>query len=156
MNEPDECIAYAEHLHHEHRRLNRLLLEIGREFSLLDSPSRPPGLLTRLGKRIVDLRKQLQAHYAEEEAGGCLEEAVARCPSLALDTKVIVKEHPLLDRMLDDLLAQIRELTAEAGELQQAWRDFYTKIQLHEAAETRLLQTAFGAESADYDVEEAD
>lgn len=156
MNEPDECIAYAEHMHHEHRRLNRLLLEIGRDFGRLDSPLRPPELLTHLSERIADLRQQLQAHYAEEEAGGCLEEAVTRCPSLACDCQAIVAEHPLLDRMLGDLLAKTRDATARPAEQQQAWRDFYTKIQLHDAAETRLLQTAFGAEAADHDVEEAE
>ena len=56
--------------------------------------------------------------------------------------------------MLARLIAQTTDPAVKPTELQQAWQSFYSKIQIHEAVETRLLQMAFGEHAADYDVEE--
>lgn len=154
MNDPEECVAYAEHLHHEHSRLNRLLLEIGHEVKQLGRPDAEQGLQRRLETRITDLCDQLKTHFAEEEAGGCLEEAVTRCPSLSSDTKTIFEEHHLLDQLLCRLLSQVSDPGAKPADIQSSWQAFATKIRAHEAAETRLLRMAFGAESAEYDTED--
>ena len=152
MNDDEECVAYAEHLHHEHRRLNRLILEIGHEVAQLEGPQADHGLLQRLETRITDLCDQLKAHFAEEEAGGCLEEAASRCPSLVGDIETILKEHHLLDQLLCTLLSRVSD-PAKPADIQATWQAFYSKIRAHEAAETRLLRMAFGAESAEYDTE---
>jgi hypothetical protein len=110
----------------------------------------------QLGKRIDDLRRQLQTHFVEEETGGCLEEAVTRCPSLGAETKAILEEHPQLDGMLGHLVAQTGDPAAGALQVQQNWQAFSKMFHAHEAAETRLLQMAFGGETADLDVEEAE
>ena len=153
MTDPEECAAYAEHLHHEHSRLNRLLLEIGHEMARLGRPDAEQGLPERLKTRLTDLSGQLKAHFAEEEEGGCLEEAVTRSPSLAADVKTVLEEHQVLARLLHTLLAQVSDPAAQPADLSATWQTFYTKIQAHEAAETRLLQMAFGSETADLDVE---
>jgi iron-sulfur cluster repair protein YtfE (RIC family) len=153
MNDPEECVAYAEHLHHEHSRLNRLLMEIGHEVAHLGRSDGDHGLRARLEIRIRDLCDQLHAHFAEEEEGGCLEEAVTCCPSLAADIKAIMEEHSMLDQLLCRLLARITDLAVTPTDIQASWQAFYDKIQAHEAAETRILQMAFGAQSADYDIE---
>jgi len=153
MNDPEECFAYAEHLNHEHRRLNQLLAAIGHDVVQLGGQEKGQSQIARLRKRIADLRQQLQAHFAEEESGGCLEEAVTRCPSLAVDTKAILEEHPQLDQMLGQLAAQTGDPAAKAAELQRNWQAFSKKFHAHEAAETRLLQMAFGGDAADLDVE---
>jgi hypothetical protein len=153
MNDPEECVAYAEHLHHEHSRLNRLLTEVGHEVARLGQPDVEHGLRARLETRITDLCDQLNSHFAEEEAGGCLEEAVTRCPSLAAEMSTVMQEHQVLDRLLCTLLAQLGDPAVTAAEVQSSWQAFYTTIQSHEAAETRLLQMAFGAHAASYDIE---
>jgi iron-sulfur cluster repair protein YtfE (RIC family) len=153
MNEEQDCVAYAEYLHHEHGRLNRLLLEIGRDMAQFGLPDAQLRLRERLQTRIADLCDQLNAHFAEEERGGCLEEAVTRCPSLAAGIKHIMEEHPMLDQMLRRLLTQVSDPAATPADAQASWQDFYSKIQAHEAAETRILQMAFGGQSADYDIE---
>ena len=153
MNDPEECFAYVEHLHHEHGRLNRLLLDIGHEIAQLGRPDTDRGLRERLESRITDLCDQLNAHFAEEEDGGCLEEAGTRCPSLAADIKTIFEEHRVLDRLLCRLLAHASDVASTPAEIQTSWQEFYTKIQSHEAAETKVLQMAFGGDAADLDVE---
>ena len=101
MNGADDCHAYVEHLQHEHGRLHRLLLEIGHEVAAFSGVGQSPDAVVHFAQRLTDLRQQLQTHFAEEEAGGCLEEAVVRCPSLREDCKTILAEHPHLDRMLE-------------------------------------------------------
>jgi hypothetical protein len=153
MNEPEDCRAYVEHLQHEHGRLNQLLLEIGHEVEKLGQAGQPENAAANLAKRFTDLRQQLQTHFTEEETGGCLEEAVARCPSLSEDGTLIVAEHPVLDRMLEQLLVQIRNRAVSGPDVQRDYQAYAKKLHAHEAAENRLLQMAFGAEATDYDVE---
>ena len=153
MEGDDECVAYAEHLHHEHHRLNGLLLEIGHEVAQLASPEANLASFQRLETRITDLWDQLKAHFAEEETGGCLEEAVSRCPSLAGATETVLKEHQQLAQLLGRILSQVSD-PATPAEVQASWQAFYNKIRAHEAAETRLLRMAFGHESAEYDTED--
>ena len=156
MNEAEGGHAYVDHLLHEHGRLNQRLLEIGHEVAKLSDAGHPTDSLAHLAQRLADLRQELQTHFAEEEAGGCLEEAVNRCPSLGVDCKAIVAEHPLLDRMLEQLLVQTHNLAVTPADVQREYRAFAEKLHAHEAAENRLLQTAFGAEAADYDAEGTD
>jgi Hemerythrin HHE cation binding domain len=153
MNDAENCHAYVEHLQHEHGRLHRLLLEIGHEVAAASGACQPADVIAHLEQRLTDLRRQLQTHFAEEESGGCLEEAVTRCPSLSEDCKAILAEHPLLDKVLEQLLAQARDKSVSGADLQRDYGTFAKKLHEHEAAENRLLQMAFGAEGADYDVE---
>jgi Hemerythrin HHE cation binding domain len=153
MNGAEDCRAYVEHLQHEHGRLHQLLLEIGHEVEKLGQAGPPSGVFDHLAQRLTDLRQQLQTHFAEEEAGGCLEEAVTRCPSLSDDSKAIVAEHPVLDRMLEQLLVQTRKQAVSSSDFQRDYQAFAKKLHAHEAAENRLLQMAFGSDATDYDVE---
>jgi hypothetical protein len=153
MNESEGCHALVEHLHHEHHRLNQLLLEIGYEVAALGQAGRPAGALVRLSQRLVALRSELQAHFAEEETGGCLEEAMVRCPSLSGEGKAILAEHKVLNRSLEQLVVQTRNPSAVPADVEKSYRAFAEMLQAHDAAETRILQMAFGAEAAEYDVE---
>jgi hypothetical protein len=84
--------AFVEHLQHEHHRLNQLLLEIDKDVAELARANLPAVTFEHLARRLVDLRQELQSHFTEEETGGCLEEAVSRCPSLSENSKRIVSE----------------------------------------------------------------
>lgn len=153
MDEATGGRAYFHHLLVEHGRLNKRLLEIGHEVGDLCQDGRTQDSLAHLARQLTDLRQELQAHFAEEEAGGCLEEAVTRCPSLGIESKAILAEHPRLDRMLEKLLGQTQNLLASPAEIRRDYQAFAEQLRAHDAAENRLLQMAFGAETADYDVE---
>jgi hypothetical protein len=153
MNGVDYCAAYLEHLQAEHHRLNCALLEIRHQFAKLHCSSRPEAALATIIERLEDLLRELRSHFAEEEAGGCLEEAVARCPSLGPQTKDLMGAHPQLARELEQLLAATKTGKANGEVWQQQFEAFATDLRTHECAENRLLQTAFGGDAADYDVE---
>ena len=55
------------------------------------------------------------------------------------------EEHLVLDRMLEQLVAQTGQPTPVAADIQQNWQTFATKLQAHDEAEAGLLQMAFGS-----------
>jgi hypothetical protein len=57
--------------------------------------------------------------------------------------------------MLEQLVTQARDRQCRST-TQRCYRALAEKLQAHEAAETRLLQMAFGGEAADHDVEEVE
>lgn len=104
MSEAEGCGAYVAHIQQEHHQLNELLLQTGHEIDGLSHAIPRAVALAHLSQRLVDLHQQLQSHFTEEETGGCLEEAVARCPSLSNDCKTAMAKHTVLDRTLEQLV----------------------------------------------------
>jgi chromosome segregation ATPase len=153
MNGVNHCGAYLEHLQAEHHRLNCALIEIRRQFAELNRGASSPDALDRLIERLEDLRRELRSHFAEEEKGGCLEEAVARCPSLGPQNKDLMGEHPQLIRALEQLPAAMKGRATNQEAWQQQFEAFAADLRAHECAENRLLQTALGGDAAEYDVE---
>ena len=153
MNAVNHCGAYLEHLQAEHHRLNCCLLGIRHQFAKLNRSTQPPDALAGLIKRLEDLMRELRSHFAEEEAGGCLEEAVARCPGLGPQAKDLMDEHPQFTRALGQLLANMNERAANPEAWRKQFEAFARELKAHECAENRLLQTALGGAGSDYDVE---
>jgi predicted nucleic acid-binding Zn-ribbon protein len=153
MNGINHCGAYLEHLQSEHHRLNCALLEIRHQFAELRRNPQPQVAVAALIERLDNLRSELSAHFAEEEAGGCLEEAVARCPSLGPEVKALMGEHPELARALEELLARMKSQTPDEEARQQQFEAFAAALKAHECAENRVLQFALGGDAAEYDME---
>ena len=74
--------VYVEHLVTEHHRLEHLIRRTLASLPDWDAPNSGrwlPALLAGLEA----IRHEADQHFREEEMGGCLEEAVAHCPSLS-------------------------------------------------------------------------
>jgi hypothetical protein len=141
-----ETAPYILHLRVEHRRLNAALGQIGGLLLDLDGTGAkyPP---TQLVESLLELRWKLRHHFAEEEAGGCIEEAVSRCPSLSSDARVIEAQRPNLMKELDGVIQRVRcerPGTVEVAAMQRAFEQFAGTLQQHESAERRILQMGFG------------
>jgi hypothetical protein len=140
--------AYAQHLLAEHRRLDQLMhrtiitLPGWEEADAVDWLPRTVGGLQAI-------RQEVARHFRDEEAGGCLEEAVANCPSLAAEADGLLHEHPGLLKALDDLIARYEQLvepTPEHGRaLAEELRAVLKKLRQHEALENRLIERAFAS-----------
>lgn len=142
MNEQDEYRIYAVHLRDEHRRLHAAVEEI--ETFLSDSIA--AGQLgkdwhIRMVARLHGLRADLVHHFREEEQGGCLEEAVSRCPRLSADVRQIEREHVELLEQLDQLAGDAR--TAPPSSVQCAFDRIAQRIRAHERLENQLIREAF-------------
>src|SRR5262245_21976382 len=105
MRDKSDCRPYVQHLIAEHRRLHALLREAR---TRLANAGGPDGDVTfhDVTATLQRLRRELTFHFAEEEDGGCLEEAVSCCPSLSVEARRIKAEHPELLADVDSLIAQ--------------------------------------------------
>lgn len=147
MKDYQDTLAFAVHLRAEHRRLHELLrgIETGwpaRGKRVLSESQTPPVI-----DGLEALREELARHFAQEEQGGCLEEAVCRCPSLTQEANQVEREHPLLLERLEGIIVRARSglRTADvARETKQDFKKFARQLHAHEAAENRILASAFG------------
>lgn len=135
--------AYVTHLRSEHRRLDRRARRI--QERLRDAAADAASALADVIREIRLLRDDLQHHFSEEEAGGCLDEAAACAPKLGPAERELERQHP-------NLLADVDQLIAEADTidvLRESFARFLSKLNDHEAAENRLFAEAFGIEPTD-------
>jgi hemerythrin len=130
-----------------HRDLHGLVDAVERQIRAAegdqDAWSKLPELLDRL---LVHLKQ----HFAEEESGGVLEEAMSRLPRLCSRVAVVERQH-------DPLLRQISQVVQRASTCDGAaenWRSiaddfhrFVHALRAHEATEDRIAEEAFGKES---------
>jgi hypothetical protein len=146
MSNVDECRAYVVHLRIEHRKLHGTLQRIQRDWPGAGAEIQIPGHPSLVIQELRELRTHLAGHFAEEEGGGCLEEAVCRCPKLGPEADRIESEHPNLLAELDDIIARSVSGT-ELGQpsyVAQEFQVFAQKLHAHETAENHLLEVAFG------------
>jgi hypothetical protein len=146
MRDYEECRPYVDHLIAEHRRLHAILHQA--RSSIVHSGSLDGRAALDAIVRILHyVRGELEHHFADEEAGGCLDEAVSRCPQLSAEVKRIDAEHPELLLAIDPLIAQALDSNRSIGHLvtmQTGFDDLCRQLCAHEAAENRILRQAFG------------
>jgi len=146
MFDDQECGSYVNHLISEHRRLHTVLRQMRAAITQSLGSAEQPSF-AEVTQILDRLRQELEHHFAQEEGGGCLDEAVSRCPRLAGEAKRIEAEHPML-------LADVSRLSEEAKTLppspenQTVIQDEFDKLcqrlRTHEKAENVLLAQGFG------------
>lgn len=146
MRDYEECRPYIDHILAEHRRLHRLLCSTRAAIVHSVGPDCDASF-TEVARILKRLRDQLSDHFAEEEGGGCLDEAVSRCPRLSSAEKRIEAEHPVILAKLDHLIDQAAKLRPNVNNqiaLKHAFDELYAALCAHERAENILLQEGFG------------
>jgi hypothetical protein len=146
MNADTHRFAYVDHMRAEHRRLEQLLR---RTLAALPAWEEADDTqwLPRMVKGLEAIRDELAHHFHDEEEGGCLEEAVARCPALSPEVRQVEREHDDLLAHLDELILRCRSAAAptpdQARALDQEFRQIVRELKLHEAQEDRIMQRGF-------------
>jgi hypothetical protein len=146
MRDYEECRPYIEHLAAEHRRVHKMLREAHSAIVWSGGPDRDTSS-EDLVKKLRHVRQELEHHFAQEEAGGCMDEAVSRCPRLSAEVKRIEAEHPDMLNELDRLIAQALDATASVASrlaIERGFDDLYHQLLAHEAAENAVLREGFG------------
>jgi hypothetical protein len=147
MREYNECRCHVEHLITEHRRLHRML-RLAR--AAIVGSGGPDGDTTcaDIVRILRQVREELAHHFVEEEAGGCLDEAVSRCSSLWAEARRIEAEHPHVLDDLDRLIAQALDCDRSVEKqvaLKRGFDELCRQLDAHEAAENVLLRNCLGA-----------
>jgi len=136
--------SYINHMLAEHRRLHRMLV-----FARNTMAADDDAWLARFIKVLGDIRCELQCHFAEEEQGGCLDQAVSFHPNLSPDMKHVEEEHPQLLAAMDSLLAQAKDsqdVLPDRMALRSAFDDLCHALHAHEAAENDILRRVFAVD----------
>jgi hemerythrin len=156
MKSDEECRCYVDHIVAQHRRLHTMLRQMCAAIIQSVQPDETPSF-ERITRILKKLREELERHFAQEEGGGCLDEAASRCPSLTGEEERIEAEHPAILAHLDNLLHQAQTLPPTHQNqlaLQRAFDQLHDQLLQHELAENRLLAQGFGVQpngdDADY------
>jgi hemerythrin len=140
-NELDRGIVAA--FDAEHRELNHLVQET-RQF-VIHMPF--SGETAEQSRHVLSrLRAHLEHHFAQEEQGGYLEEALVHAPRYSSHASRLLAQHPvMLGRVSDVLtLAGSGDFTeARWPKVQQEVSKLLKELLAHEAGENQLVQRAF-------------
>ena len=146
MRDPDECRPYVMHLHTAHHRIHTMVHDVQSMFAQA-STQHLQQFGPQLAERLGGLRRGLAHHFTEEEQGGCIEEAICHCPSLSREADELEEQHGKLLDLLDNMIrfASATLTTLESvKEIEAEFREFTKRLHVHETAENRILQQAFG------------
>jgi hypothetical protein len=103
-----------------------------------------PGV-ARLRAALETLRHHLDAHFAQEERGGFLEESIARLPRLSAAARAVVGEHPALLAELDDLIRSLETADSAAAwaRIAAGCERFIRHLLEHERNENAVVQQGY-------------
>lgn len=156
MRTHNECESFVDHLRLEHRHLHEALRGVT---AAMEAWRRASGHAERgeiVLDRLLSLRDELVNHFRDEESGGCMEEAVSSCPSISLDAKAVMAEHPVLQAELDQIIGRVKSLSLPeqtVAAIEAEFRELAKRLHAHEAGENRILRNGFGSQATEMDLE---
>ena len=132
------------HVLAQHRELHDQLTAVRHAFaaSAATLPDRPAVVHDRL----TELRDHLRSHFRQEEAGGFMEESLARMPRLARAAHEVLAQHPLLLTEIDRAIALLPAEEGPADEWAKASDAFEclaAHLLDHERQENAVVQEGY-------------
>jgi len=128
----------------EHRDLFNLMSSVRSAFAA-ETASTPDGQAVLLSM-LHQLRDHLHDHFAQEEEGGFLEEAVSRMPRLSAAVRSILRQHPGLLAELDSLIDTLGsgiDCTVSWSDANHAFDVFSAHMAAHERSENTVVQEGY-------------
>jgi hypothetical protein len=151
MNRSDPVLLG--HLLAEHRDLFHLMHSVQSGFATGALPGPPsPEHRADVLESLHHLREHLGDHFAQEELGGFLEEAVTRMPRLSAAVRSIVAQHPALLAELDGVIEELTIVEKSGGFAAgaaswsgavHAFETFAAHMAAHERSENTVVQEGY-------------
>ncbi len=137
-------VAYVTQLRSEHRRVKQCLAKVERQWGVIRQ--RSPSVLgfDDLIGSLTELREELFHHFAEEQAGGCVEEAVSHAPHLSRDRAQLERDDHKLIKLIDGLIKSLCKSPESIKGVEKKYFQLVQQIGSYEAAESRLVAESFG------------
>ena len=148
MSEHEECRAYMDHLRLQHRRSHQI---IERLQPLVCGAAGCESAFNDAKQLLVDLADQLARHVAEEAAGGCLEEAVCRCPRLSPQARDVDAQYTRIQAEIARMLAKFagcERLGSVSRMVEQELKQLAGDLCQLESDERHILREAFGTDES--------
>lgn len=139
-----EALAFAAAFEAEHREMRQL---VGTLRAAVNR-TRPwsPEAARQAAAAVDVMRTHLHHHFAQEEEGGYLEQALAMAPRFSDEAKTLLAQHPLMLKRVGEV-AETAQAALEDAELWPQLRlqvkDLLYQLAAHEGAENRIVQQAF-------------
>lgn len=147
--------VYAQHLQLQQQSIQRLLEKLR---SAVYGAAGCETAFQEARQHVRDLRTELQRDFAEESAGGCLDEAVSRCPKLSGAVRELERKYPPLLSAVDRLTTEFehgpvlgnrrRQVELDLEQLSLEWADLETE-QRRIAREAFHCDDPFSAQETD-------
>lgn len=131
------------HILAQHRELHGQLLAV--KACLSDPGPWDAGRAAAARTALAALRDHLRCHFAQEEAGGFLEESITRVPRLAAAAQHVMAEHPVLLGELDGLIETL-DAPDSAGardRVADGCERFMQHMHEHERSENAIVQEGY-------------
>lgn len=140
----EEALAFAAAFEAEHREMRQLV------HALRDAVNRnrpwSREVASHAVKAVEAMRAHLRHHFAQEEAGGYLEQALAMAPRFSDEAQVLLAQHASMLQLVDEVAQVARNAVEDAElwpQLKLQVKDLLRKLTAHESAENRIVQQAF-------------
>ena len=136
LDRPDPIVLG--HLLVQHRDLHRLVQGVRDAFE-------PPRHVGNIRAAARALRDHLAIHFAQEEQGGFMEEAIARMPRLSTAVTNVLRDHPALLAELDRVIASLPVSDSAAAWATAAshFTAFIDHLIAHERNENAVVQEGY-------------
>jgi hypothetical protein len=138
MKDYRTCDSFVRHLQSEHDRLESIASLIQSRFGKTNDEEWEEEARPELAGRLALLKDGLKRHMAEEEGGGCIEEAVSRTPSLAGEIRQIHDKSSELQEVLQQVMDHVllnQRIKAEA-----IFRRFANELKRRDRHELDVVQ----------------
>ncbi len=138
--------SYLEQVRAEHYGLEQVLHQLTETMATAQAQQWPASSTRHLVVLLTELINQMECHFAQEEVGGYMEEALSRAPRFSAQVAVLLRQHAEFANELRDLLAR----SQGGGDNPEFWKQLRAELQAllkrlkaHEAGENRIIEAAF-------------
>jgi len=143
--------SYLEAIKREHRTIGEQAHQLEKALRETVLQGWPASSIHDLATRLTALERTLRKHFAKEEDGGFLDEAVSTAPQYRAETSRLLHEHPeILARIREMIARSTDELTANSSlsfPFTKSLEATLRQLLMHETHENALLQKAFNLDS---------
>jgi ABC-type transporter Mla subunit MlaD len=139
-----EYFTFAKAFQAEHRELGGVLQRLRR--ALGNGRPWSASAARDASRAIEELQAHLHHHFAQEEEGGYLEQALAAAPRFSGQAAELLKQHPIVLAQVAQAVRTARRATSDATAwpvLKEQVKRLVGSLVAHEKAENSIVQEAF-------------
>lgn len=150
----DSSSPYLAALKVEHRELAQLVRTVEGAFSAAADQGWKGERTLQVVERLAAVRDFMRDHFAREEEGGYLDEAISHAPRLGPEAARLERQHPQLLGKINDAYDEALKQHSSPREgdpfawptIQETTHAVLKELLTHEAGENQLLMQAFNAD----------
>lgn len=148
MFENDDCRTYIDHVRLLFRHLNQMVEQLKAK---VNEATDSVAACEDARHLVADIADKFAAYVAEERGGGCIDEAVCRCPRLAPQEHEINAQYPQVQGIIERLgetLAGRDVVDTNWPAVQESVAQIGEALRKLESDERYLLREAFGSDES--------